>query len=611
MLKRNKLFETFLIVITFLIFNIHTIALDSTSGVASLNNDIYSSLKEAVEIANEGDTIELINDTTETQVINVNKGITINGNGHKIISNSLKGTEAAFLINTSSKTIINDLIIETNTRGIALNNSTHNLIVKNSTLNVGQRGITVNSNKNSNSTLIVEDSLIQNTNVKDYNEEVPNNDSRGISLWEYSDSNISVKNTTIQGFSYVINITAASSFYNSNNTNVIIDNCQLKGRAGINYSNTSGLTISLKDSEILGINNQTGTSERFGNIVIYQNGNATLNIENTKLINYQNEIGTSNPSALQYMLDIRSTNSTIKISGNTSGIDTTGKLDSVIILASNENNIEITGGSYSYNVEKYIPDGYECNLINEMYQVKKVVPIPTIDIEELDLNTPTNETIVGLINKGQTQKTLIDTITTNPNLADKNLKVTIDITTSVTDDDKEDFNNNKIISNAIISSYYDITINVLDASNNNVIENLSELKDKITFAIILPEELKSVNNGYQRKYYVLRKHNNKYEVLTASLASDGKYLTFESDKFSNYALIYVDEKITTSSKPSHKNEPTEIEDIPSDNINDNQTNIDNSTNENPKTHDSISIYYAVCGVSLIYLACIKALSKLK
>lgn len=50
----------------------------------------------------------------------------------------------------------------------------------------------------------------------------------------------------------------------------------------------------------------------------------------------------------------------------------------------------------------------------------------------------------------------------------------------------------------------------------------------------------SVAEGYTRTYYIVRNHNGVLEVLDTVLSEDNKSLTFSSDKFSTYAIAYVD-----------------------------------------------------------------------
>ncbi|MDE6285127.1 MAG: hypothetical protein K2M17_05220 [Bacilli bacterium] len=582
--RTNILTKVCAICMTFLIFIGNANA--ETTNVAKVNDTYFSSIQAAIDASSTSDTVEILMDTTETQSISIDKGITINGNEHTIMAKSLSGTNAVFVINTEDKTVINNINIETNTRAVALNISKHDFTINGSNLKVGQRGITVNTNDNRDSVLNVNDCIIQNTNVSDYDKEVPGNDYRGISLWQYQDSKITIKNTTVEGFAYVINI--APMDYSYQGTEIIIDNSVLKGRAGLNIWG-SNLKIDLTNSEIVGINNFGGSTEDFADIVLNSDAdNNTLNIVNTKFTNYQNDVGLNNPNANQHMISVRSKENNISISGDASFIDSTKKLTSILTYSLDDaediltNKLEITGGMYSYDVKDFVPEGYESVLIDGMYHVKKIVKTPIIEIDELDPNVPVDKVTLGVTNTSKSEEILLDTLSTTNEVSvdDKNIKVTLEMSDiEVSSESQEKFKN--LLKNATIVNYFDISINVIDMDSNSVIGKLTELKDKISFGIIIPNELINNDSTITRKYYILREHNDSIEILDVSLSDNGKFLEFLSDKFSTYALAYADEKIE--------------QETPSEDL----ENNDETTIENPKTYDKIVTYLVINGISIV------------
>jgi len=533
----TKICTVFLAIFT---FNAVTNA-ETSNVVAKINDTSYSSLKEAIAAASEGDTITLISDTTENSVMSINAGITIEGNNHKINYN---GTDAAFLINTSTKTAINNINLEAPKRGVAINNPTHNFTLTNSNLLVGERGVTVNTDSNKNSSLNITDCIIKKLGVNDYEKEVPNDGSRGISLWQYQDTTITLKNTTVEGFAYVINSASQVSF---KGTKLIIDNCILRGRAGVNIWD-SDFEIEVKNSEILGINNEKGPYETFANIVL--NGSARnikLNITDTKFLNYQNETGMNNQNGLQYMLSVRSINNTISISGNTSFIDSTNKLKDVLYygidnstnidnpdLLVTENNLKITGGTYSYDVTEFVSDGYESKKKDNLFVVME---------KEYDREVKVENNITDIkvkLDNEAISKTLIEELkkTSEVDITKKDIDVALNIK-DITPNAEIKNKISEKIKNGTIANYFDVSINVIDKSTNTIIGNLTELNNKITLSIEIPDSLKA-KEGYIRKYYILREHNGVIEVLDTK--NENGTLTFETDKFSTYALAYTEMK---------------------------------------------------------------------
>lgn len=91
----------------------------------------------------------------------------------------------------------------------------------------------------------------------------------------------------------------------------------------------------------------------------------------------------------------------------------------------------------------------------------------------------------------------------------------------------------------IIAGYFDI--NFLLKGNDVELGKVTKLNNSVKVSLELPTTIKEVEEGYTRTYYVIRLHDGQVEKLDASIV-DGK-LTFETDRFSNYAISYVDTKI--------------------------------------------------------------------
>lgn len=333
--------------------------------VAQINEDTYATLYEAVVAANASDTegivIELLGDSTEDQVITITRGLTINGNDFTVTSTAAK----AFSIQTEEEVSIEALKLDADKIGIEINSTTHNVSLTNSTLTVGTRGIDVTPETSTNSSVLVDNCVIQKDGITDYDTEYFNNpDFRGIALKTYTNSTVDVKNTTVQGFAYAIN----RSMENGVNTGAtfVVDNCTLKGRAGLNIWGEAG-TIDIKNSTILGINNESGPTEGFGGIVLNSSNN-TINVINTEVTNYQNTTGLENQNAKQFMILIqKDVDSTINISGTSSFVDTTNKISTPVCdtysIEGGElvsyGTVKIISGTYNVPIsEKYLPEGY-------------------------------------------------------------------------------------------------------------------------------------------------------------------------------------------------------------------------------------------------------------
>ena len=86
-----------------------------------------------------------------------------------------------------------------------------------------------------------------------------------------------------------------------------------------------------------------------------------------------------------------------------------------------------------------------------------------------------------------------------------------------------------------VALYFDAK---LFKTSNGTKDQLHETKDKIAVSLKLPEQVKKPDSRVTRKYAFARIHNNVAEILNCMLAND--QVTFYTDKFSTYALMYED-----------------------------------------------------------------------
>ena len=131
-----------------------------------------------------------------------------------------------------------------------------------------------------------------------------------------------------------------------------------------------------------------------------------------------------------------------------------------------------------------------------------------------------------------------------------------------------------ISSNEKVATYYDINVILKDAKTNQEITKLTNLSDKIKITLDVPENLPAVQEGYTRIFSVVRVHDGKAEKLSTVKNKDNT-VTFETDRFSTYALTYKDVVSKT------------------------ENNI-----QNPNTGDSIVLFisiFAVASISIVII----------
>ena len=124
-----------------------------------------------------------------------------------------------------------------------------------------------------------------------------------------------------------------------------------------------------------------------------------------------------------------------------------------------------------------------------------------------------------------------------------------------------------------IGKYLDIT---LYKTVNKTNEGIHELTKKLKVTISIPEELINKDSKVKREYAIVRNHNGKVEILEGSYDEKSHTYTFETDRFSDYAIIYKDTKEDSSDKKNN-------EVVDKDDKKEEVVNKDESTSSNQET----------------------------
>lgn len=95
-----------------------------------------------------------------------------------------------------------------------------------------------------------------------------------------------------------------------------------------------------------------------------------------------------------------------------------------------------------------------------------------------------------------------------------------------------------------IAMYLDLGVKVSIKDDDGTVIGtdvaLSETGTPVQFTVALDDSFINTNNTVDRTYQVVRIHEGKVDVLPATFDPETKTITFESDKFSTYALMYTD-----------------------------------------------------------------------
>ena len=169
-----------------------------------------------------------------------------------------------------------------------------------------------------------------------------------------------------------------------------------------------------------------------------------------------------------------------------------------------------------------------------------------------------------------------------------NLKLTV-ADSSMTDSQKNAMNSSDAAKNITVSDWIEINLEQIVNKGNATdvwYDKLEELKDKVRISLNVGKGLDA-----SASYVVIREHNGVYERLDAQYNKEQGILTFESDKFSEYAIGTV--KTDTENNPETAADKTE--------------NVQGNTEiqeEAPKTSDNNVGFYimAACASFILCLA---------
>ena len=125
--------------------------------------------------------------------------------------------------------------------------------------------------------------------------------------------------------------------------------------------------------------------------------------------------------------------------------------------------------------------------------------------------------------------------------AGKDIKIKLSINNISDNASDED---NKLIKNRLtvsqkVGMILDIKLNMTIGSDS---KQVYETAQEITLSAEIPEELLNNNSDIIRKYSVIRIHDSKAEILKSEYNAQTKKITFKTDRFSTYAIIYEDTK---------------------------------------------------------------------
>ena len=242
-------------------------------------------------------SISLTRNYNTTATVDVENGITINGNGYSI---NYTGNGSALDISATSLVTINNLNVNATTNGaygITISSTDPNVKLSECTIKADTRGISMYPvGGSTGSYLEITSTDILNSRITDYENDTTVGDTRGIALFDVENSQIKVLNgSTIRGFGYSINTSnnLENGIRAGGNTYTIEDS-SITGWSAFNVW-TVGNTFNITNSILKGISDLDGEWNNFATFVINNgiyNGTAgaanNVNIKGGEVSAYKN-----------------------------------------------------------------------------------------------------------------------------------------------------------------------------------------------------------------------------------------------------------------------------------------------------------------------------------
>lgn len=164
-----------------------------------------------------------------------------------------------------------------------------------------------------------------------------------------------------------------------------------------------------------------------------------------------------------------------------------------------------------------------------------------------------------------------------------------DITDSVPEADKALVEEAK--GAAQVGMYLDVTLwKQIGSAHPVAVENTN---GTVTITFTVPASLRNTDPAIDRTYQIIRVHDGKAEILACSYDKNSGIITFTTDKFSTYALVYTDKKVEVPDPA-----PGTGEDKPGNG----SQNKDDGKDNAPQTGDATNVFPMAAACVLTFTA---------
>lgn len=226
------------------------------------------------------------------------------------------------------------------------------------------------------------------------------------------------------------------------------------------------------------------------------------------------------------------------------------------------------------------------------------------EVKDLETNAPVVDTteevekvVLGVSDLEKVEQVLLESLEADEELSaiakEYNATLAVEVSEiTLTEEEKAELEKalSENDSKVALAKLFDISIVLRDKETGDKLGNLSELKNDIEFVVAIPAELQNAPEGFERTFYVVREHTGEVKFLPTTVSEDGKFITFESSLFSEYALIYVDVETSgeSGSGEAGKEEEPDKDDVNKEEGKEEDTNKDDANKEEDANKDDVN-----------------------
>ena len=216
----------------------------------------------------------------------------------------------------------------------------------------------------------------------------------------------------------------------------------------------------------------------------------------------------------------------------------------------------------------------ECTVCKRILETQKISKKESGNIEKKNDENITINNDVDYLSKNILTEQEVEKVKQG-----ENAQIYVDVKDEVNKTDLEKVNAS--LDTYKLGKVYDISLWLKVGENTR---QVTTSKEKLGMSLKVPEELINKDSKVKRTYKVMRVHEGKVTLLDGIFDEKTQMITFETDQFSTYALVYSDTKVETPSTKDDNNDKKNDEVVDKDDKKkDEIVNKDNSTSNNQET----------------------------